>query len=222
MASILKVDKIRVTGSDEDSISFDNSGNITFNKTVTGDNNGLVKIVRQDITSATSAITFDNITSTYDSYRIIANVTTDGGNNCKLRMRFRVSSTDVTSGVAIYQGEKANRAASSSFIGANVSGGNDFQAPLSLSVYGGSQFFFNMDMYNINVGLNTEATNITPIPTRCGTYTFMGQMTSAADLHGGTGWWRTQNDMGVVNGIKFELTAGTFNDGQISLFGYST
>ena len=35
MASILKVDKIRVTGSDSDSISFDGSGNITFNKTLT-------------------------------------------------------------------------------------------------------------------------------------------------------------------------------------------
>ena len=35
MASILKVDKIRVSGSDSDSISFDGSGNITFNKTVT-------------------------------------------------------------------------------------------------------------------------------------------------------------------------------------------
>ena len=222
MASILKVDKIRVTGSDSDSISFDNSGNITFNKTVTGDNNGLVKIARQDISTGTSSITFDNITSTYDSYRIIANVTTDSGNNCKLRMRFRVSSSDVTGGVALYQGEHANRAAAGAFLGYHTSGANDFQTPMSLSIYGGSQFFFNMDMYNINVGLNTEATNITPIPTRCGTYTFMGQMTSAADLHGGTGWWRTQTDMGVVNGIKFELTAGTFNDGQISLFGYST
>ena len=36
MASILKVDSIRVTGGDSDSISFDGSGNITFNKTVTG------------------------------------------------------------------------------------------------------------------------------------------------------------------------------------------
>ena len=34
MASILKVDKIRVTGNDSDSISFNNSGNITLNKTV--------------------------------------------------------------------------------------------------------------------------------------------------------------------------------------------
>ena len=31
MASILKVDKIRVTGGDSDSISLDGSGNITFN-----------------------------------------------------------------------------------------------------------------------------------------------------------------------------------------------
>ena len=222
MASILKVDSIRGSGQNTDSITLDGNGNITFNKTVTGDNNGLVKIARQDISTGTSAITFDNITSTFDSYRIIANVTTDSGNNCKLRMRFRVSSSDVTGGVALYQGEHANRAAAGAFLGYHTSNANDFQTPMSLSIYGGSQFFFNMDMYNINVGLNTEATNISPIPTRCGTYTFMGQMTNASDLHGGTGWWRTQNDMGFVNGIKFELTAGTFNDGQISLFGYST
>ena len=36
MASILKVDKIRVTGGDSDSISFDDTGNVTFHKTVTG------------------------------------------------------------------------------------------------------------------------------------------------------------------------------------------
>ena len=36
MASILKVDKIRVTGGDSDSISLDGSGNITFNKTASG------------------------------------------------------------------------------------------------------------------------------------------------------------------------------------------
>ena len=192
-----------------------------FTGTVSGADNGLVKLARQDITSATSAITFDNITSTHDSYRIIANVTTDSGNDCKFRMRFRVSSSDITSGVALYQGELANRAASSTPLGYNLSNGNDFQVPRSLDIYGGSQFFFNMDMYNINIGLNTEATNISAIPTRCGTYTFMAQMTSAADIHGGIGWWRTQTDIGTVNGIKFELTAGTFNDGQISLFGYS-
>ena len=192
-----------------------------FTGTVSGADNGLVKIARQDITSATSAITFDNITSTYDSYRVIANVTTDSGNDCQLRMRFRVSSTDVTSGVSIYLGELANRAASSTPLGYNLSNGTNLAVPRSLIIYGGSNFFFNMDMYNINIGLNTEATNISAIPTRSGTYTFMGQMTSSADLHGGTGWWRTQTDMGTVNGVKFELTAGTFNDGQISLFGYS-
>ena len=30
MASILKVDKIRVSGGDSDSISFDGAGNVTF------------------------------------------------------------------------------------------------------------------------------------------------------------------------------------------------
>jgi len=192
-----------------------------FTGTVTGADNGLVKLARQDITSATSAVTFDNISSTYDSYRVIAHVITDSGNDCKLRIRFRVSSTDVTSGISLYLGELANRAASSTPLGYNLSNGTNLAVPRSLNIYGGSNFFFNMDMYNIHTGLTTEATNVSPIATRTGTYTFMGQMTSAADNHGGTGWWRTQTDIGTVNGIKFELTAGTFNDGQISLFGYS-
>ena len=48
MASILKVDKIRGTGLDSDTMSFDGSGNITipknvtFSGTVAGDNNGMV------------------------------------------------------------------------------------------------------------------------------------------------------------------------------------
>ena len=73
-----------------------------FTGTISGASSGLVKLATQDITSASSAITFDNISSTYDSYRIIAHVVTDRTNNCKFRMSFRVSSTDVTSGVAIY------------------------------------------------------------------------------------------------------------------------
>ena len=36
MASILKVDKIRVSGGDSDSISFDGTGNITLNKNLGG------------------------------------------------------------------------------------------------------------------------------------------------------------------------------------------
>mgnify|MGYP003326295820 CR=1 FL=1 len=50
MASILKVDNIRGTGLDSDTISLDGSGNITipknvtFSGTVSGDNNGIVKL----------------------------------------------------------------------------------------------------------------------------------------------------------------------------------
>ena len=51
MASILKVDKIRGTGLDSDTISLDGSGNITipknvtFSGTVTGDNGGAMEII---------------------------------------------------------------------------------------------------------------------------------------------------------------------------------
>ena len=45
MVSTLKVTKIQIPNSDSDVISLDAStGNITFNKTVTGDNNHLEKV----------------------------------------------------------------------------------------------------------------------------------------------------------------------------------
>ena len=56
MASILKVDKIRGTGLDSDTISLDGSGNITmpknvtFNGTVTGDNASMVKVASSSAT----------------------------------------------------------------------------------------------------------------------------------------------------------------------------
>ena len=71
MASILKVDKIRVTGLDSDSISFDNSGNITFNKTVTGDNNTMVLLNTTVVSSGVSEIDFNGLfSSTYQNYEL--------------------------------------------------------------------------------------------------------------------------------------------------------
>tara|TARA_B100001057_G_scaffold116822_1_gene115346 strand:+ start:141 stop:839 length:699 start_codon:yes stop_codon:yes gene_type:complete len=73
MASILKVDKIRGTGLDSDTITLDGSGNLTipknitfsgnstFSGSVTGDNSGSVDILANNTTggSAVSEIVFD-------------------------------------------------------------------------------------------------------------------------------------------------------------------
>ena len=71
MASILKVDKIRGTGLDSDTISLDGTGNITipknvtFNGTVAGDNASMVKVASSSATvTGLSALEIDLPTTT--------------------------------------------------------------------------------------------------------------------------------------------------------------
>ena len=79
MASILKVDKIRGTGLDSDTMSFDTSGNITipknvtFSGTVSGDNVGaIVKLATFNITNVAEFIVNSTyINSTYDTYKFV-------------------------------------------------------------------------------------------------------------------------------------------------------
>ena len=65
MASILKVDKIRGTGLDSDSISLDVSGNITFNTSVSGTGYDLLANVYSDSTVTSTEIA---LPTGYDSY----------------------------------------------------------------------------------------------------------------------------------------------------------
>ena len=67
MASILKVDKIRGTGLDSDTMSFDGSGtitipkNVTFSGTVAGDSNTMVLLNTSTVSEATSEVAFTNL-----------------------------------------------------------------------------------------------------------------------------------------------------------------
>lgn len=90
MASILKVDKIRVTGGASDSISFDGSGNITFNKTASGAGLNTV-ILANDTTGGTtlSEIEFDLSMDTSYIYQrfIIENVYASAAQDLLLQSR---------------------------------------------------------------------------------------------------------------------------------------
>ena len=67
MASILKVDKIRVTGGDSDSISFDGTGNVTFHKTVAGASP--VSVISNSTTPATDVASIEIDLDTSGIYR---------------------------------------------------------------------------------------------------------------------------------------------------------
>ena len=67
MASILKVDKIRVSGGDSDSISFDGTGNVTFQKTVDGASP--VSVISDSTTPATDVASIEIDLDTSGIYR---------------------------------------------------------------------------------------------------------------------------------------------------------
>ena len=67
MASILKVDSIRGTGGDSDSISFDGTGNVTFHKTVDGASP--VSVISNSTTAATDVASIEIDLDTSGIYR---------------------------------------------------------------------------------------------------------------------------------------------------------
>ena len=96
MASILKVDKIRVSGGDSDSISFDNSGNITFNTSVSGTGYDLLANVYSDSTVTSTEIA---LPTGYDSYYLQLTALGDyssEGNMCLTNKREGESSFDTS------------------------------------------------------------------------------------------------------------------------------
>ena len=95
MASILIVDKIRVTGSDSDAISFDGSGNITIPKNVTfNGTGGGTKILLSDVnvSSAVASVEFVHGTggvifdSTYSRYELTVDRVVPSTNSERLEL----------------------------------------------------------------------------------------------------------------------------------------
>ena len=66
MASILKVDSIRGSGQNTDSITLDGSGNITFNKTVSG--TAMEKLADVTISSVVADVSTTGLSTDYDTY----------------------------------------------------------------------------------------------------------------------------------------------------------
>ena len=122
MASILKVDKIRGTGLDSDTISLDGTGNITipknvtFSGTVSGDNNTMVLLNTTTISEATAEVAFTNLfDDAYETFIIRGTgITSNAGSDqddfhaFKARGGSSTYDTDATYGTKINTHSNAN------------------------------------------------------------------------------------------------------------------
>ena len=110
MASILKVDKIRGTGLDSDTISLDGSGNITipknvtFSGTVSGDNGGSVAVISNSNTAVTGASSIEIDLDTSGDYRyqelhMHQVYQTSGGANLYMTLRNEADASYLGSGL---------------------------------------------------------------------------------------------------------------------------
>lgn len=103
MASILKVDKIRVSGGDSDSISFDGTGNVTFHKTVDGASP--VSVISNSTTPATDVASIEIDLDTSGIYRyqeLHMHQVYHSGSGENLHMTMRDESTGSYLGSGLY------------------------------------------------------------------------------------------------------------------------
>tara|TARA_Y100001954_G_scaffold34582_1_gene33024 strand:- start:1141 stop:1827 length:687 start_codon:yes stop_codon:yes gene_type:complete len=224
MASILKVDKIRVTGSDSDSISFDGTGNITFSKTISGDNNHMARVFHNTWSTDVGQVLANNIfTTDFLHYKIFTR--TRGDANHQLGMRLTTggdSPADMS--CAVYTGEWGNRAASATVFGTATNGtGSQLYMPHNHAFYAEADLFCEVTLMNARTGSVSGTTNISPARKRSGFLHWTGQTTNAADFHGMNGWftfWNsTSSDNPVATGLKIYPSGGNFAEGEISVYG---
>ena len=218
---------------DTDAMAIASNGVVTFSQQPVfsaGGAGGFVKLAHTNVSDNTASIIYDNvISSTYDNYVLIGSVVTTSEQNCRMQLIARTggaSGSDVSSGWALGQGEWANRQSASAYQGyvrANVA--NNIVIPSGLVIYGGAVFTWRCEMMNFHTGLVSEVTNVTARRKYQGNYSWTAQATNAADNHGGSGWFQADTagtgTAPIITGIKLLFTAGQFNLGSISLFGYA-
>lgn len=159
MVSTLKVNKIQIPNSDSDIISLDASSgnitipkNITFSGTVTGDNNGMTKLLDVSISNvAEYVIDSTYINSTYDHYRLYITLrpATDGA-ECISRLYVDTSASGSGSlpGGNIYGYE--NAAMSSSTYNNNNTSSYGVVAITTIGNAGGEGIGMALDLLNVN------------------------------------------------------------------------
>ena len=201
--------------------------NFAFSGTVTGATD-LVKIFSSSSNSAVDKVETDTISSDYDNYLLIGNVTATDGQNSSIDIYLRKDGSSLAStgndGVNVYQGEWFNRAGDAAPSGNVQNGANHYlRIPNSQNIYGGSIMSFQVYFNVLHDGLLTGTTNISPRTVRNGWYSWAMQSVSSSDYYGSQGWFRMDNpneNISSVDGLKINSGASNFVKHNVTLYGY--
>ena len=207
MASILKVDSIRGSGQSDDSITLDGSGNITFNKTVSGGDIAMTKLLDATISSAVAQYDIDStyINSTYDTYKVVANLipVSDGPD---LYSRVFVGGSVQTGSIYGYEGFP-------------MDGGAVYTSDSNTHMRHNRYAIGNASGEAISMEGTLMSVNSTTIP-----FSFVGLShygyTSA--LPSGNPWTcglKPSNASDVVNGLRLYFSSGNIASGTVQLYG---
>ena len=208
MASILKVDKIRVTGNDSDSISFDGSGNITFNKTVSG--TAMEKLADVTISSVSADVSTTGLSTDFDTYFVTFHLlpVADGPD---LYFRIYSGGSEYTNASAhTYDMRNSNdnsqhRSSGNSYFRANRHAICEQGEAAGGGISG--EFTF----------LNAQSTTATLKITGQSNYHMNGGTARVADFYGG-GFNATYPTV-TMDGIKFYFSSGNIHSGRYRIYG---
>ena len=203
MASILKVDKIRVSGGDSDSISFDNSGNITFNTSVSGTGYDLLANVYSDSTVTSTEIA---LPTGYDSYYLQLTALGDyssEGNMCLTNKREGESSFDTSD----YTTQCKLQDLTNSQVNANAS-----YAFMILSSVAALNTYFAHNIYLNNYGRTDVASAMTFLTSK-------SKSGASSTWVGGGAHTTEANNLARVSAVKYSPAYGNITRIQYKLFG---
>ena len=175
MASILKVDKIRGTGLDSDTISLDGSGNITIPKNVTFSGTQSGSFIKSYATNSLSGVHTSSITGISTTAKKLTLMTHDVSTAEATNVRFRVrcNGADLTSVVYHFNSWYQNNGGTYASEGGEIdhvrfhsgwAGGNNTYNYVITFYKVGSGLFYNFDGVQFNRG--TGGSNYTSYHTR--------------------------------------------------------
>ena len=203
MASILKVDKIRGTGLDSDSISLDVSGNITFNTSVSGTGYDLLANVYSDSTVTSTEIA---LPTGYDSYYLQLTALGDyssEGNMCLTNKREGESSFDTSD----YTTQCKLQDLTNSQVNANSS-----YAFMILSSVSSLNSYFAHNIYLNNYGRTDVASAMTFLTSK-------SKSGASSTWVGGGAHTTEANNLARVSAVKYSPAYGNITRIQYKLFG---